>query len=83
MIRKISEQSYYSDIPPLTDEFFENAILRVAAAQALNQIQLYHVRLINNDSVGAGSLQFTVISYTVTSVFNLQLSILSVFSNRL
>ena len=40
MIRKISEQSYYSDIPPLTDEFFENAILRVPAAQALNLIQL-------------------------------------------
>lgn len=30
----------YSDIPPLTDEFFENAILRIPAAQARNLIQL-------------------------------------------
>ncbi|MEA5497888.1 BrnA antitoxin family protein [Limnoraphis robusta Tam1] len=33
-------QVLHCDIPPLTDEFFENAILRVAAAQALNLIQL-------------------------------------------
>ncbi|HEY9852814.1 MAG TPA: BrnA antitoxin family protein [Leptolyngbyaceae cyanobacterium] len=30
----------YSDIPPLTDEFFENATLRVPAGQARNLIQL-------------------------------------------
>ncbi|BAY32000.1 hypothetical protein NIES2107_38860 [Nostoc carneum NIES-2107] len=30
----------YSDIPPLTDEFFEKATLRVPAAQAKNLIQL-------------------------------------------
>jgi len=30
----------YSDIPPLTDEFFENATLRIPAAQARNLIQL-------------------------------------------
>lgn len=30
----------YSDIPPLTDEFFENATLRVPAAQAYNIVQL-------------------------------------------
>jgi hypothetical protein len=56
---------------------------RVHQIPVISVQKSYHVRLINNDSVGAGSLQFTVISYTVTSVFNLQLSILSVFSNRL
>jgi uncharacterized protein (DUF4415 family) len=30
----------YSDIPLLTDEFFENATLRIPAAQARNLIQL-------------------------------------------
>ena len=30
----------YSDIPPLTDEFFERAILRIPAAQAGNLIKL-------------------------------------------
>ncbi|MBD2772882.1 BrnA antitoxin family protein [Iningainema tapete] len=30
----------YSDIPPLTDEFFQNATLRVPATQAQNMIQL-------------------------------------------
>ena len=30
----------YSDIPPLTDEFFEKAVLRVPAAQAKNLVQL-------------------------------------------
>ena len=30
----------YSDIPPLTDEFFEKATLRVPATQAQNLIQL-------------------------------------------
>lgn len=30
----------YSDIPPLTDEFFENATLRVPASQARNLIEL-------------------------------------------
>jgi uncharacterized protein (DUF4415 family) len=30
----------YSDIPPLTDEFFEKAVLRVPAAQARNLVQL-------------------------------------------
>ena len=30
----------YCDIPPLTDEFFENATLRVTAAKADNLIQL-------------------------------------------
>jgi uncharacterized protein (DUF4415 family) len=30
----------YSDIPPLTDEFFEKATLRIPAAQARNLIQL-------------------------------------------
>jgi uncharacterized protein (DUF4415 family) len=34
------EEIDYSDIPPLTDEFFENAVLRVPAAQADNLIQL-------------------------------------------
>jgi len=30
----------YSDIPPLTDEFFEKAVLRVPATQAKNLVQL-------------------------------------------
>ncbi len=30
----------YSDIPPLTDEFFEKATLQIPAAQAKNVIQL-------------------------------------------
>ncbi|MFN9600531.1 MAG: BrnA antitoxin family protein [Dolichospermum sp.] len=30
----------YSDIPPLTDEFFEKATLQIPAAQAKNIIQL-------------------------------------------
>ena len=30
----------YSDIPPLMDEFFDNATLRIPAAQARNLIQL-------------------------------------------
>jgi uncharacterized protein (DUF4415 family) len=30
----------YSDIPPLTEEFFENATLRVSATQTQNLIQL-------------------------------------------
>ncbi|MDZ8052951.1 MAG: BrnA antitoxin family protein [Aulosira sp. ZfuVER01] len=30
----------YSDIPPLTDEFFEKATLRIPVAQAKNLIQL-------------------------------------------
>ena len=30
----------YSDIPPLTDEFFERAILRIPATQAGNLIKL-------------------------------------------
>ncbi len=30
----------YSDIPPLTDEFFENATLRIPARQAQNLVQL-------------------------------------------
>jgi len=30
----------YSDIPPLTDEFFEKATLRVPVTQARNLIQL-------------------------------------------
>lgn len=34
------EEIDYSDIPPLTDEFFEKATLRVPAAQAGNLIQL-------------------------------------------
>ncbi|HIK08797.1 MAG TPA: BrnA antitoxin family protein [Oscillatoriaceae cyanobacterium M33_DOE_052] len=34
------EEIDYSDIPPLTDEFFENATLRIPAAQARNLIQL-------------------------------------------
>jgi uncharacterized protein (DUF4415 family) len=34
------EEIDYFDIPPLRDEFFENAMLRVPAAQAYNLIQL-------------------------------------------
>ncbi len=34
------EEIDYSDIPPLTEEFFERAILRVPAAQARNLIKL-------------------------------------------
>jgi uncharacterized protein (DUF4415 family) len=30
----------YSDIPPLTDEFFEGATLRIPATQARNLIQI-------------------------------------------
>ncbi|MEH2379491.1 MAG: BrnA antitoxin family protein [Nostoc sp.] len=30
----------YSDIPPLSDEFFENATLRIPATQATDLIQL-------------------------------------------
>jgi uncharacterized protein (DUF4415 family) len=30
----------YSDIPPLTDEFFEKAVLRLPAVQAKNLVQL-------------------------------------------
>lgn len=36
------EEIDYSDIPPLTDDFFENATLRIPAAQAQNLIQLDH-----------------------------------------
>ncbi|HEY9700133.1 MAG TPA: BrnA antitoxin family protein [Trichocoleus sp.] len=34
------EEIDYSDIPPLTEEFFETATLRVPAAQAHNLVQL-------------------------------------------
>jgi len=34
------EEIDYSDIPPLTEQFFEKATLRVPAAQAHNLIQL-------------------------------------------
>ncbi len=34
------EEIDYSDIPPLTDDFFETATLRVPATQAQNLIQL-------------------------------------------
>jgi uncharacterized protein (DUF4415 family) len=34
------EEIDYSDIPPLTDEFFEKATLRIPAARANNLIQL-------------------------------------------
>lgn len=30
----------YSDIPPLTDEFFENATLRIPVAQVQNLVQI-------------------------------------------
>jgi hypothetical protein len=36
----LDEDIDYSDIPPLTDEFFEKATLRIPAAQAKNVIQL-------------------------------------------
>ncbi|MBW4660072.1 MAG: BrnA antitoxin family protein [Drouetiella hepatica Uher 2000/2452] len=36
----IDEDIDYSDIPPLTEEFFEKATLRVPATQARNLIQL-------------------------------------------
>jgi hypothetical protein len=31
----------YSDIPPLTDEFFERAMLRISAAQAQQPRSIY------------------------------------------
>jgi uncharacterized protein (DUF4415 family) len=34
------EEIDYSDIPPLTEEFFNNATLRIPAVQARNLIQL-------------------------------------------
>lgn len=34
------EEIDYSDIPPLTNEFFENATLRIPAAQARNLIEI-------------------------------------------
>jgi uncharacterized protein (DUF4415 family) len=34
------EEIDYSDIPPLSDEFFENAMLKVPATEADNLIQL-------------------------------------------
>jgi uncharacterized protein (DUF4415 family) len=34
------EEIDYSDIPPLMDEFFENATLRIPAAQARNLIEI-------------------------------------------
>jgi uncharacterized protein (DUF4415 family) len=34
------EEIDYSDIPPLTEKFFENATLRIPAIQAHNLIQL-------------------------------------------
>jgi uncharacterized protein (DUF4415 family) len=34
------EEIDYSDIPPLSDKFFENAVMRVQAPQADNLIQL-------------------------------------------
>lgn len=34
------EEIDYSDIPPLSEEFFEQATLRVPAAQACNLIQI-------------------------------------------
>jgi uncharacterized protein (DUF4415 family) len=37
---KSEENIDYSDIPPLTDEFFERATLRIPADQAHNLIQL-------------------------------------------
>ncbi|MCY7274825.1 MAG: BrnA antitoxin family protein [Phormidesmis sp. CAN_BIN44] len=36
----VDEGIDYSDIPPLTDEFFEKAVLRVPATQAKNLVQL-------------------------------------------
>jgi uncharacterized protein (DUF4415 family) len=37
---KSEENIDYSDIPPLTDEFFEQATLRIPADQAHNLVQL-------------------------------------------
>jgi uncharacterized protein (DUF4415 family) len=37
---KSEENIDYSDIPPLTDDFFERAILRIPADQAHNLVQL-------------------------------------------
>ncbi|NJP12141.1 MAG: BrnA antitoxin family protein [Leptolyngbyaceae cyanobacterium RU_5_1] len=34
------EEIDYSDIPPLTEEFFENATLRIPAVQARNLVRL-------------------------------------------
>ncbi|WP_242541726.1 BrnA antitoxin family protein [Leptolyngbya sp. Cla-17] len=34
------EEIDYSDIPPLTDEFFENATLRIPASQAQQLVQI-------------------------------------------
>lgn len=40
-LKSISDEDIdYSDIPPLTDEFFEKAILRIPAAQARNLMKL-------------------------------------------
>lgn len=38
--RMSDEEIDYSDIPPLKDEFFENATLRIPAAQARNLIEI-------------------------------------------
>ena len=40
MILESDEDIDYSDIPPLTDEFFERAILRIPPAQAGNLVKL-------------------------------------------
>ena len=40
MLRQTFEEIDYSDIPPLTEEFFKNATLRVPAIQAHNLVQL-------------------------------------------
>ncbi len=34
------EEIDYSDIPPLTDDFFENATLRIPASQSRNLIEI-------------------------------------------
>lgn len=40
-LESISDEDIdYSDIPPLTDEFFEKAILRIPAAKARNLIEI-------------------------------------------
>lgn len=40
-LESMSDESIdYSDIPPLTDEFFERATLRIPASQAQNLVQL-------------------------------------------
>ena len=40
-LEKISDEDIdYSDIPPLTDSFFDNAILRIPANQASNWLEL-------------------------------------------